>query len=82
MSSQNNRNNETRTSNYDQKEPFNKRNPNEPVEASKENLDKTQDNQKKASGQNNPQSKTGPAEGLRAEAAEDQSDDDSKEPAA
>lgn len=64
------------------KEPFDKQDPNQPVEAREASLDRTQNNQKDAAKSNNPQSETGPAETLRSKAAkaEDKSQD-SREPA-
>ena len=59
----------TRKTNDRPQEPFNKQNPNEPVEAAEKNLENVQDNQKAAAQGNNPQSETGPAENLRAKAA-------------
>lgn len=77
------RNNElTRKTNERPPEPFNKQNPNEPVEVAEKNLENVQDNQKRAARENNPHSETGPAENLRAKAAkaEDKSQG-SREPA-
>jgi hypothetical protein len=59
----------TRKTNDRPQEPFNKQNPNEPVEVAEKNLENVQDNQKAAAQGNNPQSETGPAENLRAKAA-------------
>ena len=55
---------------------------NKSVEDAEGNLERTQNNQKDAAKENNPQSETGPAETLRSKAAkaEDKSED-SKEPA-
>lgn len=61
----------TRKTNDRPQEPFDKQNPNEPVEAAtaEKSLESVQDNQKAAAQGNNPQSETGPAENLRAKAA-------------
>lgn len=74
---QNKQNNESnKKMNERPQEPFNKQNPNEPVEVAEKNLEKVQDDQKAAAQGNNPHSETGPAENLRAKAAkaEDKSD--------
>ena len=59
----------TKKTNDRPQEPFNKQNPNEPVEVAEKNLENVQDNQKAAAQGNNPQSETGSAENLRAKAA-------------
>jgi hypothetical protein len=67
----------TKKTNDRPQEPFNKQNPNEPVEvAGEKHFDNLQENQKTAVQGNNPHSETGPAENLRAKAAkaEDKSD--------
>lgn len=46
---------------------------------STEDLEKAQDNQKNAERNNNPQSETGPAENLRAKAAEAEEEDSSRD---